>query len=129
MTTVLTKYRYKITRVAIPLLLVAVCACTPTSGTTVTNDQLKEFKVGSTTYAQVVDKLGKPNAITTSDDGGIVAAYTGGTLHVKPETYIPIAGAFVGGTESTAHTVILNFNKRNILTHIQQADSAIATHM
>jgi outer membrane protein assembly factor BamE (lipoprotein component of BamABCDE complex) len=48
------KFIYAIACVA----LLSLCACGASLGTVVTNDQLKDFKVGTTTYEQVVAKLG-----------------------------------------------------------------------
>src|SRR5215207_9931182 len=46
------------------------------TGTTITEDATRQFKVGSTTYSEVVAKLGKPTSETAQSDGWRTVIYS-----------------------------------------------------
>jgi hypothetical protein len=83
--------------VSIGFLLVA-CA---SSGVLVNQAQLRAFKKGETTVAEVTAKLGKPTTMITQMDGTTTIQYIHTITETKPESLIPYIGPFFGG----AHTI------------------------
>lgn len=86
-------------------------------GTKVDQDQLSQFVKGRTTYAEVVQQLGEPTQNTINSDGTRTITYTYSHSQVKASSFIPIVGAFLGGSTSEDTTVTLNFDRRSLLTN------------
>lgn len=97
------------------IVLFALSACM-SYGTKVDQERLAQFVKGKTTYAEVIQQLGKPSQSTINADGVRTISYTYGQSQVKASTFIPIVGAFVGGSESENTTVTLSFDKNSVLT-------------
>src|SRR5882757_4441545 len=68
-------------------------------GVKVEERQLASFQKGQTTYAQVVGRLGAPTSSTLMPDGRRMIIYTYVQTQARPESFIPIVGAFVGGAD------------------------------
>ena len=77
-------------------LLLAGCAST---GVRVDEKNLQSFKKGETTYSEVVARLGQPTSSTVMADGQRMIMYTYAQAQARPETFIPIVGAFGGGAD------------------------------
>ena len=97
------------------LAVLAVTGCM-SYGTKVDQDKLSQFQKGKTTYAEVIDRLGRPNQNTINADGTRTIVYTYMQSQAKASSFIPFVGVFVGGGESENTNVMLTFDKRNILT-------------
>lgn len=85
-------------------------------GTKVDQEKLSQFVKGKTTYAEVVQQLGKPTQNTINSDGTRTITYIYAQSQAKAENFIPIVGGLFGGATTENTTVMLNFDKRNILT-------------
>jgi hypothetical protein len=92
-------------------LLLGACAA---AGTQVTSRDIAHFKPGVASQQDVEDALGAPN-ITTSDARGHTICYQYMEMAVRPETFIPLVGAFAGGADSRTTTTCLRFDTRGIL--------------
>jgi len=55
--------------------LLALTSCM-SMGTKVDQDKLTQFQKGKTTYAEVVQQLGKPTQSTLNSDGSRIVVYT-----------------------------------------------------
>jgi hypothetical protein len=99
------------------LLLVAavVLSGCVSGGVKVEERQLASFQRGQTTYGQVVGQLGAPNASTLMPDGRRMIVYSYVQAQARPESFIPIVGAFVGGADSRSNMVSLIFTREGIL--------------
>lgn len=102
-------------RVAAILLAVALIAGCVTSGTNVTESQIQELKKGQTTYSDALSIMGKPDEISRNSDGTRTATYSYAHSQVDGKTFIPYAGAFIGGSHGQTKTVTLNFDTNNVL--------------
>lgn len=94
---------------AVGLVALALVGCAA-SGVKVTDAHLSDMKPGETTEAQVVQSLGAPTMRTRLGDGSTMVIYSYFETKVRPETFIPFAGAFVGGSDGRTSTVTLRFD-------------------
>jgi hypothetical protein len=100
-------------------ILLASCA---TSGRQISEAEIKSFTVGKSTMSDVEARLGPPTTTLTADDGTQTLSYVYAHSQARPESFIPIAGAFVGGVDSQSSSVSFNF-KNGILTSRNQTQS------
>jgi len=108
------------------IVCVALSACM-SSGTKVTQETVSRFVIGKTTYAEVVQQLGKPNQSTLNSDGVRTIVYTYAQSQASGVSYIPYINLFVRGTESENTTVTLNFDKNSVLTDYTAIEGAMET--
>ena len=101
-------------RAFLAIVTLALAACV-SAGTKVDERKLSQFQKGTTTYAQVVQVLGTPNAVTLSSDGRRVAVYHYIRSQARAESFIPIVGPLVGGADATLSSVLLTFDQSGIL--------------
>lgn len=92
-------------------LLLAGCAA---SGTQINESQIAEFVPGKTTVADVVGKLGVPNQTVTGPDGTKTLVYSYVQVQTRPETLIPVVGAFIGGADVKTSVAVLRFSRRGV---------------
>ena len=96
------------------LLAVSLSACM-SSGVKVDETKVAEFKKGITTYPQVIQILGKPTQSMMLPDGSHMITYGYVSTQARPESFIPIVGAFVGGADTENSTVMLTFDEQGVL--------------
>jgi outer membrane protein assembly factor BamE (lipoprotein component of BamABCDE complex) len=98
-------------------------------GTKVDQDKLTRFEKGKTTYAEVIQQLGKPTQSTLNSDGTRTVVYTYVQSQAKAANSIPIVGAFTGGADTENTSVMLNFDKDSVLTNYSatQGSSSMGT--
>jgi len=96
------------------LLALCLSAC-GTAGVRVDPNVTASFQDGVTTYAEVVAALGPPTSSVTFPDGRRLAIYSYAQVRARPESFIPLVGAFVGGVDSQSETVSFNFDQNGIL--------------
>lgn len=97
------------------IILLATAGCV-SSGVKVEKSNLAGFQKGKTTYAEVVEKLGTPTQTYVNDDGSQTAVYSYFSAQPRPESYIPYVGAFVAGADVESTSVVLMFDRRQVLT-------------
>ncbi len=112
--------------VACICLLGAACAA---SGVQVKEEQLAQFEVGKATAADVVTALGQPNRNILMPDGSRMLIYSYAEVQTRPETFIPIAGAFVGGADIRTNSVMLRFAPSGILLTKSASSGSTGTGM
>jgi hypothetical protein len=81
-----------------------------TVGTKVDPAVVSTFQPGVTTMDQAEAKLGQPNQITQMPDGSTLLVYNFVHAQASGSSYIPIAGAFVGHTDSQNQLTELTFD-------------------
>lgn len=112
------------------LFVVMVCfalAACVSMGTKVDQQKVAQFEKGKTTYAEVIQQLGKPTQSTMNSDGTRTIAYTYVQSQVKATNFIPIVGAFMGGAETENTSVTLHFDKNSILTDYSATEGGTST--
>jgi len=97
------------------LCALALAGCVA-SGVKVDEKQLSGFQKGKTTYSDVIAQLGTPTSSTLRSDGVRTVAYSYVQAQARPESFIPIVGAFAGGADSRASFVVLVFDADGVLT-------------
>lgn len=114
---------------AITLLAILQTGCASV-GTPIDKAQFSTLERGKTTYADVIATFGKPSSVTVMDDGEKTVAYTHAESRIKAATFIPVVGLFAGGVDATSDSVLLTFNKNDILTKksTSTSDTSIQNH-
>lgn len=113
-------------RMAVLLLAVMVAACAAT-GVQITEEQLSFLEPGKTTINDAVAKLGSPNLMMRNPDGTRTISYVYSEAQARPETFIPIVGAFVGGADVRSNVVMLQFDGAGRFISHTAAVSAFGT--
>src|SRR5438132_8898818 len=114
--------------VSVIVALFAFTACV-SMGTKVDQDKLAQFQRGKTTYAEVIQQLGKPTQSTVNSDGTRKVVYTYMQSQAKAANFIPIVGAFAGGADTENTNVMLDFDRDSVLTNYSatQGSSSMGT--
>jgi hypothetical protein len=101
-------------------LILGACVA---SGVRVTEEQAKQFERGKATYNEVVSKLGQPTSSVVTGAGLRYISYAFVEAAARPETYIPIAGAFIGGADARSNIATFSFDGRGVLVDYTIASS------
>jgi hypothetical protein len=91
------------------LVLTAFVAGCASAGTRADPRVVAGFVPGQTTVAQAEAALGTPNGQSHSSDGATVLIYSYAHSSLRPTTFIPIVGAFAGGSDTRTETATLHF--------------------
>ncbi|MFD2234830.1 hypothetical protein [Phaeospirillum tilakii] len=111
---------------AISVVALAGCAA---SGVQVKEEQLAQFEPGKTTVQDVVASIGKPSNQMLLPDGSRVLVYSYAQVQTRPETFIPIVGAFVGGADMKTNSATLTFDRAGLLKTVSASSGATGTGM
>jgi outer membrane protein assembly factor BamE (lipoprotein component of BamABCDE complex) len=102
--------------IPISALILSAAGCVVSStGTPVNQDTFDSLQPGKTTYAEVISSLGQPSSTTTATDGTRSATYAYSEQYKSPTALIPVVGPYVGSSVSVDRTLILDFDKHEIL--------------
>lgn len=93
------------------------------SGTKVSEQQAESFKVGSSTYSDVVAVLGEPTSTTIASNGTRTAQYNYTSIRSQPQNFIPYLGPLVAGYDNQSSSVTFNFDQRGILASTTSTQS------
>ena len=114
-------------RLLLTLAVAAVMGGCAAGGVKVSEDQIASFRPGQTTKAQVLAALGQPTMQTRLGDGTSMLIYSHYEARVRPQTFIPIVGAFAGGSDSSSTTTTLRFDAFDRLIDSATSVSAFGT--
>jgi len=114
-------------RVVIAFCLAGVVTGCAASGVKVSEQQAEAFKVGSSTYSEVVAALGEPTATTVAANGSRTAAYNYTSIRSQPQNFIPYLGPLVAGYDSQSSSVTFTFDQRGVLTGTTSSQSGMGT--
>ena len=98
------------------LILAASLSACVSSGRKVSEDELRGFREGYTTYPEVIERLGRPTRATRHSNGTRTATYTYRRSQVDPRSFIPYVGPFIGGRNTESTSVEFNFDRQGVLT-------------
>jgi hypothetical protein len=102
------------------LCLLALFAVSCASvGNNFDDSKISQIKKGETTEADLVKLFGEPQNRSISSENGLTLTWIYSEAKVKGESFIPYAGAFMGGTRSKMKTlsVMLADNKVSSYTY------------
>lgn len=85
------------------------------SGVKVTEEQAQSFKVGVSTYSDVLASLGPPTSSTLASNGTRTAVYTYAAVRAQAQNFIPYIGGLVAGYDTQSSSVVFNFDARGVL--------------
>lgn len=106
------------------MLVLSGCA---SSGVKVDPSKVNDFTVGRSTCADVQAALGNPTQRYRLSDEKIRWVYSYASVQARPETFIPIVGAFVGGADTESTMVGFRFSKDCILEKTISSESSLGT--
>ena len=83
-------------------LLAASCASV---GNNFDESKLSQIKKGETTDADLMKLFGEPESRTMNSENALILTWMYSEARVKGESFIPYAGAFMGGSRSKVKTL------------------------
>jgi hypothetical protein len=97
----------------------------------VSEQQAESFKVGVSTYSDVIATLGSPTSTSLDAKGNRTAAYNYSSVRSQPQNFIPYIGPLVAGYDNQSSAVSFAFDSRGVLTAMtsQQAGAATGTNL
>lgn len=111
----------------VSLFLVLAAGCTVSSGVKVDQRQLSDFRKGTTTELEVVDRLGQPST-TTHGTGGDLLDYVFTSSTAAGANFVPVLNWFKGRTDSTTEICQFIFDVRHVLTNYSCTDANASQH-
>ncbi len=89
--------------------------CATSSGTKVEASSLFFIQKGKTTKSELVSKLGQPTESGFDSSGKETLTWFHTESRTDAKTFIPIAGAFIGGGTSESTTLKVILDKRGVV--------------
>ena len=108
----------------VAMLALVGCAAT---GVKVSDDQLAGLRKGESTVEQVTAALGPPTTKTRLSNGMTILHYVYAEARVRGATFIPIVGAFAGGSDVRSNVAILRFDSAGKLIDVTSSESQRGT--
>jgi outer membrane protein assembly factor BamE (lipoprotein component of BamABCDE complex) len=102
-------------------------------GRKIDQSAVEKIEKGKTTREEVIRLLGSPDNITILGNGDSYLSYNYARAAMKPESLIPIFGAFVGGANVQSQMVMVTIDKNGVVKNIlrmqggTEASQGIAT--
>lgn len=93
------------------------------AGKEISTAQATQFEKGKTTKDQIIDTLGQPTGQSIMSDGRQSISYTFSKVQTRPETFIPLIGAFVGGADLRSSNVTYIFSQNGVLESFSQSSN------
>ena len=112
------------TAASLSLALLVSCAA---SGVRVTEAQLASLTKGRTTMQDVVASFGPPTMRTRAADGTTLLQYVYSEAKVRPASFIPLVGAFAGGTDLRSNVATLRFDGNGLLLDVASSETEMGT--
>jgi outer membrane protein assembly factor BamE (lipoprotein component of BamABCDE complex) len=92
-------------------LVLAVAGCSSV-GTPIARDKVNQIQVGLTTEQDVLRMFGVPSTKTIDISGRQVLSWIFSSASAKPQTFIPVAGAFIGGYNTRLQQLTVLIDKK-----------------
>lgn len=109
-------------------MVLLLAGCTTGSGTRIEASQISQFKVGITTYDQVVQALGPPVSTVQNSDGTKAIVYANTNAKIRGATFIPVVGLFAGGADVKSQSVVFTFNADGTLKNYSTSDTQVCSN-
>jgi len=107
------------------LLITTLIGGCVSAGREVTQKDMAGIEKGKTTTVDVKSRLGKPNSQTIDSEGRQIYTYFFIHSQARPESFIPIVGAFVGGADTRNSYTTFIFDSEGILQSYTQSEGGI----
>jgi outer membrane protein assembly factor BamE (lipoprotein component of BamABCDE complex) len=93
------------------LLVLGIAGCSSV-GKPIAKEKISQIQVGVTTEAELIKMFGIPSTKTLDPSGNVVLSWVYSRAETKPETFIPVAGAFVGGVNTRLQQLTVLIGKK-----------------
>jgi outer membrane protein assembly factor BamE (lipoprotein component of BamABCDE complex) len=93
------------------VLLVAMAGCSSV-GTPISKEKVARIRIGVTTEVDLIRMFGIPSTKTLDSNGNVVASWVYSEASTKPETFVPLAGPFIGGVNTRLQQLTVLINKK-----------------
>jgi len=108
-------------------LVMALAVGCMSSGQKLEEDKVSQIKKGVTTRAEVEALLGQPSHVTIVGNGKRIMFYQYYEMKAKGTSFIPYAGAFVGGTNNRQQMLQIMLDEHNIVEDLEFGDRQTET--
>jgi hypothetical protein len=85
-------------------------------------ERTEQIRKGVTTKANLIQWFGKPNSITRKGDGTQVLAWIYQESKVKAQSFIPYAGMFMGGADSSGKRLTVTLKNGTVSDYEASGD-------
>lgn len=109
-------------------LTTLLCGCA-SSGRRFDTQAAAQIQKGTTTKAQVQQLVGLPQQIGKDSDGNETWSYLYSRSTTKGSTFIPIAGAFMGGANVQNQSLVVKFGPDGVVTFTDLSFGGMSTDM
>ena len=107
----------------------ALCGGCASSGTKVEQSALSKIIKGKTTKSEVIALLGNPMSAQLTGNGKEIDTWSYAQAQAKGRSFIPVVGAFVGGSDMKLQTFQVILNKNKVVEDYLWNDSNIELRM
>jgi outer membrane protein assembly factor BamE (lipoprotein component of BamABCDE complex) len=114
----------KVVLVIATALTLSACIAT---GKKVTQERVAQFKIGQTTYQEVIAELGSPTDSTLHSDGKRSISYFYSQSQTSAASFIPYIGGLLGGSETENTFVYMDFDQKGILANYSAKSGSSST--
>jgi len=106
-------------------IAVLVTGCGTVSGTRIEASDLTTIQKGRTAKSELIQKYGPPSETSVDSAGKESASWYHSQSTTDAKTFIPIAGAFIGGATTETTTLKVFFDKRGIVQDFEYSGGTI----
>lgn len=99
-------------KIVFPLLLAMALAGCSSVGTPIPKDKIAQIRLGLTTEPDLLLLFGNPSTKTLDPSGNIVLTWVYSSASTKPETFVPVAGPFIGGYDTHLQQLTVLINRK-----------------
>ena len=96
----------------IVLVAIAITSCSSTIGTPIAQEKVSRIRVGATTEPDLLLWFGNPSTKTLDPSGAMVLTWVYSSASTKPETFVPLAGPFIGGYSTRLQQLTVLIDKK-----------------
>lgn len=105
---------HRVRRNILLMILSALIGGCASTGNNFDESKLSQIKKGETTEADLVKMFGPPEGRSVNSEGITTLNWTYAEATVKGESFIPYAGAFMGGNRSKAKTLMVTLAENKV---------------
>jgi hypothetical protein len=104
------------------LLAIAITGCASV-GRPIAKDKISLIRLGVTTEVDLIRMFGGPSSKAVDSNGKILMTWVYSEASTKPETFIPLAGPFVGGMNTRVQQLSVVIGRNHTVEHFTMNDS------
>jgi outer membrane protein assembly factor BamE (lipoprotein component of BamABCDE complex) len=93
-------------------------------GRQVDQGAVDKIEKGKTTRAEVISLIGSPDRIMNIGTGDTIFSYHYARAAAKPQSFIPIVGPFIGGTNVQSQYISIMFGPDDVVKNITSSHSS-----